>query len=182
MRLPDTNDYRFSDWIQSTADLQTEAYGSDPIQLLRVRVAADDDYEGHFYVEEEGADFFRWNAFALVSEVVEMSEEIGWKPWATNRDVDRTKLIGEAVDAMHFLANILRMVGCTGNELTNAYKSKQMRNLERQQKGYTGKDKCGRCHRELDQVDDRYTHEVKGKKFCDARCASEYVRGEEPMF
>lgn len=129
--------YSFDEWLHTTTQLQILAYGRDPA-----------DVEG-----DEMADFARWNMFAAIAEIVEMSEEIGWKPWATSRLVNREAMIGEAVDALHFLANLLRMVGCSGAELTRAYKAKQLKNLQRQIKGYDGvKEKCAYCHRELDRL------------------------------
>lgn len=112
--LPDI--YSFKDWLNSTAVLQIVAYDRDPAEL-----------EG-----DEAADFYRWNAFALISELIEQSNEIGWKPWATARYVNRDQFISEMVDLLHFAGNILRMVECTGEELTAAYKAKQLKNLARQ--------------------------------------------------
>ena len=131
MKLPETDLYSFEDWLRSTADLQMEAYGRDPAQLTDASCTRFEDPEGNI--------FFAWNCFALMSEVVEMSEEVGWKPWASSRHVNRERVIEEAVDAMHFLGNILRMVHCTGGELTAAYKAKQEENLRRQQEGYDGR-------------------------------------------
>jgi hypothetical protein len=131
MNLPETDDYTFSDWLSSTALLQMEAYGKDPGLLVNNDITEFNDAEGNI--------FFAWNSFAMMAEVVEMADEVGWKPWATSRHINRERVIEEAVDAMHFLGNILRMVRCTGGELTEAYKAKQEKNLQRQQEGYDGR-------------------------------------------
>lgn len=134
MKLPDVECYSFADWIHSTAELQMQGYGCDPAAL-----------EG-----DDMAEFARWNVLATTDEMHEFLNEIGWKPWATSRHVNRDQAVGEIVDALHFIGNLLRMLNVTGRELTSRYKAKQLINLERQLAGYDGvSTKCPSCKRDL---------------------------------
>ena len=134
--------YTFTQWLETTALLQIIAYGRDPRDLV------EDD--GHGQLTEEGAEFFRWNVLAAQAELVELLNEAGWKPWATSRHFNREQIIGEAVDALHFIANLLRMTGCTGHELSARYRGKQLVNLDRQIASYDGvTGKCRVCKRDL---------------------------------
>ena len=61
-----------------------------------------------------------------------MSVEYSWKHWATDAPfVERQRVLEEAVDAGHFLANILVAIGVTDEEWEEAYQAKQERNRER---------------------------------------------------
>lgn len=101
------------------------------------------------------ADYALLNAYALVDEVSEAMDEIAWKPWAVNRGtVNRDLMVGELVDAAHFMANLLTMLGVTDEEWARRYEEKQQRNARRQGSdgGYDSKqDKCPHCKRELDK-------------------------------
>lgn len=129
----------FSEWIEVQASLQRAMGEIDPRDLGPT---------------PERAEFVRWNVLACIAELIEMLEETPWKPWATSTQFDRRAVIREAVDAMHFLGNVLRVVDCSGEELTLEFLKKNRRNLQRQLDGYDGRsDKCGHCNRELDELD-----------------------------
>lgn len=125
-------------WLDGTLALQREAFGVDPPSL-----------EG-----DELADYILWNALALHDEVSEMLQEVGWKPWTQPRGwVNRDAMIGEVVDQLHFIANILVTVGCTGSELQQRYTEKVAKNRARQLGGDDGVSRrCPRCRRSLDDV------------------------------
>lgn len=127
----------FESWLELTRELQTRSFGTDPHELEGV----------------ERAEFVSWNTTALVAELGEMLAEFpGWKPWVTDRSVlNREAFIGEMVDALHFVANILSAVRCTDDELNAAYMRKVRKNEERMASGtYDGvSEKCPECKREL---------------------------------
>lgn len=127
----------FTSWLGSTLDLQIKSYGQDPSKL-----------EG-----EERMDFIRWNILAATDELHEALNETGWKPWVTSNHLNREEFIGEMVDVLHFIANLLVTAGCTGEELGRRYAEKQYRNAKRQEEGYTGTDKCPTCRRAFDDLD-----------------------------
>ncbi len=130
----------FSEWIQLQASLQ-RTIGVDPRDLGPT---------------PERSDFVRWNVLAAIAELMEALDEMPWKPWATTTQFNRKAVIAELVDAMHFIANVLRVVDATGEELTQEYLRKNRRNLERQLEGYDGKTgKCGACGRELSDLADQ---------------------------
>lgn len=138
----------FGDWLAKTDELQKEAYGNDL---------------GAMDPEARAAEF-RTQAFSAVSELVEMSNEIGWKPWATSRHINREAFISEGVDVLHFVANLLLLAGCTDEELNAGYVAKMEKNRRRQLEGYDGvSTKCPRCKRALD--DDAVTCDP-AREFC----------------
>lgn len=119
--------------------LQRLSYGTDPAQL-----------EG-----DERATYFHGMVAALVFELGEMSNEIGWKPWGTDRTLDRERYIKEGVDVMHFVGNLLALAGVTDDELNEAYTAKMKVNQERMEReNYDGRTegKCVRCKRSFDDV------------------------------
>jgi hypothetical protein len=140
LELPETDDYTFGDWLGSTQDLQLAAYGLDWPSFV----------EDGLLTEEGAVAVITRGSYAAIAEIVEMTDEVGWKPWATGRHVNREAVVREAVDVLHFVGNVLSMVGCSGEELTAAYKAKQLKNLQRQVEGYDGvSSKCPKCRREL---------------------------------
>ena len=131
----------FDEWLESTRQLQLSSYG--------VSLPFEPDDDGS-YTEQE-IEWLRWNVLAATDELHEMLNEVGWKPWATSRHLNREAYVGELVDVLHFVANMLSMVGVSGTELTRRYKEKQERNAARQRDGYTGvQEKCPNCGRGLD--------------------------------
>lgn len=115
--------------------LQINTYGIDPPTL-----------DG-----DERVEFIRWNVLALEDELHEALGEVGWKPWATSRHLNRESYVGELVDAWHFLMNLLLVAGVTEEEFVARYDAKRRRNAERQVEGYDGvADKCPKCWRALD--------------------------------
>lgn len=85
------------------------------------------------------ADFVTWNVAALVAEVGEALEQVGWKNWAARRGwVNREAFVGELIDVQHFLNNLLCSVGVTDEELQARYAVKQELNRSRQRDGYQG--------------------------------------------
>lgn len=150
----------FDDWLRIMEKLQQVAYG-----------AYYDTFDN-----EERADSLRMNLFALTSEVVEMGQEVGWKPWSSPQGwVNKEALIGEAVDAMHFLANLLKHADCHPRELTAAYKIKLRKNVQRQLDGYNVIDaKCPRCHRDLSEVSRINLYQsADGIRYCSKECSDD---------
>lgn len=107
---------------------------------------------------EAWAVFMRWNAFALEDELHEAMAEVGWKPWAESRHLNREAFIAEMVDGFHFFMNLLLAgsPGMTPQEIADefgvAYRNKNQVNAQRQEEGYTGMAKCPGCHRDLKET------------------------------
>lgn len=125
-------------WLESTKKLQEESYGVDFSTL-----------EG-----DDLADYFIVNHTALVCELTEFMDEVGWKPWATPRGwVSREQAVKELIDAGHFLANLCAALGVTDEEWVERYQAKQALNAKRQLEGYDGKStKCPSCKRAVDDT------------------------------
>jgi hypothetical protein len=132
-------DMQFGQWLETTRDLQREYYDGDPAE----------------FKDDARADFILWNVLAATDELHEALQEVGWKPWATGRGwMNRDAFVGEMVDVMHFVANLLVTANVTGEELSQAYMDKVHRNEARMASGkYDGRDKCPACGRALDDSD-----------------------------
>lgn len=123
-------------WLESTRQLQVEAYGDTNWPKTG----------------EALAESVKMNALAAMVEIGEAIAEVGWKDWASERGwVNRDAFIRELVDVDHFVANMLVAVGCTDQEWEEAYRKKQQINRDRQTAGYDGRsNKCPRCKRAYD--------------------------------
>lgn len=137
---------------------------------------------------DELAQFITWNMTALIKELSEATDELGWKPWASSRHINMVPALYEMVDAWHFFLNMLLAIGAWGKatpgwitaEFEQYYREKNARNLQRQVEGYDGvSDKCAHCHRELPERPLAIALGPKFSptgvaKFCSERCATEY--------
>lgn len=127
--------YEFRDALADQHALQQKSYKKDPTTL--------DD--------EERAEFIRWNVLALEDELHEALQEVGWKPWATSRHLNRDAFKGELVDAYHFFMNLMLAADIDADEFLEAYQAKRTKNAKRQAEGYDGvTGKCPHCKRALD--------------------------------
>lgn len=126
----------FGNWLKATDQLQKEYFGNDLAAM-----------EG----KQREAEVIL-QAYAATEEIHEATAEVSWKPWAKSEFFNREAYIGELVDALHFIANMLCIAGCTDAELTAAYEEKMERNRERQRNNYTGRDKCDNCRRAIDDI------------------------------
>ncbi len=148
--LPD--DMTLSQWLTALEMLQEVAFGAHYDEF-------DDQYRG---------DSMLMNLYALVCEVVEMGDEMGWKTWSSPRGfINREPAIREMVDQMHFQGNLLKHCKATGAEVGAELKKKMLKNLERQLDGYNvrGK-KCPACHRDQS---DRIIEGVPMRCYCGAK-------------
>lgn len=125
-------------WLASTRELQERFFKAD-FSIMET----DPD---HF------ADAIVWNHTALVVELGEFMNEVGWKTWSVPRGwVNREAAIGELVDAGHFMANMLTYLGVDDDEWERRYRAKQEVNRQRQRDGYDARSrKCPGCHRAYD--------------------------------
>ena len=127
-------------WLESTEQLQIEAYGND----LRSLTGADRDVA------------LMTHAYALNDEIGEALDETSWKPWDKKNVgvINKEAFKGELVDALHFFANLCVLGEISEEELWEAYREKQERNRARQaaKGGYDSKkNRCPNCRRELDK-------------------------------
>ena len=136
----------FNNWLRRTRELQKDVYfinyeemEGDKPQNIRSLV-----------------EYMRWNMLAIDDELAEMRQAISWKPWQHDAPyADREEVIKEAVDVLHFVANIIVAAGGTDEMLDNFYLEKMERNKQRQLDGYKVKDigvKCTLCQRAIDDV------------------------------
>lgn len=120
-------------WLRSTVDLQTNVYGYDLDHLIDKTV------------EVNALQYYMtWNLLAAIIEMAEMSVEMHWAPWSTDKPfVNRERVRDEGVDVGHFLGNILTAAGVTDKEYEAAYRAKQAKNRRRAESGTYSKVKGG---------------------------------------
>lgn len=145
---------KMQDWLNSQSELQRKMPSPHPTDLF-TRATEEDrgDYELPTDEDRKPAiDFLHWNVTALTDELHELLGEIGWKPWAKSRHINLEAARGEAIDAMHFLANIFLVLGLDdAEEVMRRYHAKHKKNAARQEAGYDGvSTKCPGCKRALD--------------------------------
>src|SRR5687768_5592578 len=83
-------------------------------------------------ITEEKIYYAKDQTLALLSEVHEALDEIGWKSWATSRHFNRDAFVGELVDALHFLMNLFIIAECPPHEIFSKYIAKNEKNIARQ--------------------------------------------------
>jgi hypothetical protein len=86
---------------------------------------------------------------------MEGMHEFDWKPWVKTElgFLNRDAFVGEMIDVLHFVANMLVAAGCTDDELSNKYAEKQQKNRDRMASGgYSAiKPRCPYCGRNYDE-------------------------------
>lgn len=136
----------FNNWVARTRDLQSKVY-----YINFDEMSGDKEANIRRLVE-----YMRWNMLAIDDELAEMRQAISWKPWQHDKPyADREEILKEAVDVLHFVANIIVAAGGTDAELDKLYLEKMERNKKRQLDGYKVKDigvKCALCARAIDDV------------------------------
>lgn len=141
-----TDTQLFKEWLARTKDLQKNVFKID-------YDAMDGDSPEKINALVE---FMRWNMLAIDDELAEMRQAISWKPWQHDAPyADREEVIKEAVDVLHFVANIITACGGTDEELDRFYVEKMEKNRKRQEAGYAVKAdgvKCAKCTRAIDDV------------------------------
>jgi len=61
------------------------------------------------------------NILALVSETMEVLNELNWKPWKKPNAVNRTRLVKELVDVLMIYCNLLNSLEVNADELELMY-------------------------------------------------------------
>ena len=140
----------FKQWLNETKVLQEEVYHADFDHFAWDGEDTDKIVNLVHYIDTMFA--------ATVHEMIELHDETSWKPWQHDEPyVNRNAVMKEAIDALHFISNILCAVGVTDDELTQEYLKKMQINRDRQERaeGYhvlAAGVKCLACKRALDDV------------------------------
>lgn len=135
-KMSPTPDVLFGQWIEKTKYLQEEFYG----------------HKFEDFTHQELVEWIRINVLAAEDELHEALGEVSWKPWASAQFFNREAYLGEIVDVLHFIGNLVAGAGITDEELNTAYLEKMERNRQRQREGYTGVAKCVKCKRAVDDI------------------------------
>jgi len=102
---------------------------------LRVPIA----YSDESFIRNEAilTEAMKIYIVALQVELVEVLNELNWKPWKrTRKDVDMAKLKDELADCLHFLLELFIIAGVSANQAYELYWDKMQVNLKRQAGGY----------------------------------------------
>lgn len=133
---------QFDKWLADQRRYQAETF--------------DVDY-GHMASDvDEMTAYVTMNLNAAFLELAEAQQEVPWKPWAKTEkraevwETGRDKVVGEIVDVLMFIGNVLTAVGCSDEELAERYGEKMDVNRQRQSAGYDGRNKCDSCGRAFD--------------------------------
>lgn len=78
---------------------------------------------------------------AMQQELAELTDSVPWKWWARYQEFDQQNARVEVVDLFHFLISLAQVLGMTADDVYEAYLRKNVINHERQDGGYTQKDK-----------------------------------------
>jgi len=85
------------------------------------------------------SEWLQRKAIALNVEMAEVMDEVNYKWWKNNAEIDKQKVKEELVDVFHFFVSMCLDVGMTGDELHKLYIEKNEKNVSRQ-RGKFGKD------------------------------------------
>lgn len=73
--------------------------------------------------------------FAFIKEVIELMDELSWKPWKPRKPIDKVRVADEFADILAFLGlliiYVMRLTGLTHDELAQAYLRKSDVNMAR---------------------------------------------------
>lgn len=86
--------------------------------------------------ELQGITSTEWiqkNVLATISELGELLDEVNFKWWKNERDIDRDALCEELVDILHFFVSMCLHAGMDAEELYRIYLDKNKENFDRQQ-------------------------------------------------
>lgn len=132
--------------------------------------------------DEDLANYIQVQTLACLDELHEALAEVGWKPWAKSRHLNRDAFVGELIDAFHFLLNLFMAADVDTRELVEKFHAKNDVNWQRQRDNYDGvSTKCEMCRRALDEPG-KESHQVKnsqGKLFCNPECLAIHASKEE---
>jgi hypothetical protein len=149
---------QFNEWLETQKLYQAETFGAD-FQLMDVDV-------------NKLTEYVTMNLNAAFLEVAEAQQEVPWKPWAKTEKraevwaTGRDKVVGEIVDVLMFLSNVLVAVGCSDEELAARYGEKMDVNRQRQAVGYDNRNKCYGCGRAFDDKGVEIVGQVHGDEYC----------------
>ena len=113
---------------------------------------------------EEKIQYLKDMILAGEDELHEAMAEMGWKPWASSRHINRDAVVSELVDTMQFIMNMLTALGATAGEVETKHYQKLRVNWQRlESKAYDGvAGKCPICKRALDDP----TTKCQPGKYC----------------
>jgi hypothetical protein len=89
--------------------------------------------------QKEWAEKMAYNILASHAEHTELLEWLPWKNWKTYSLIDKTSIEEaryEAIDILHFVLNMMMLLGMTPETIYDLFMRKQAENRNRQKRGY----------------------------------------------
>ena len=77
---------------------------------------------------------------SLFSEVNELMNELNWKHWKNEKELDYEAIKYEAIDILHFLLTVFIVLDMTEKEIVDYYMNKNKENHERQEGKIKGRE------------------------------------------
>lgn len=84
------------------------------------------------HLEHESGVWIQREMLAMLSEMSEVLEEVGFKWWKNPKPIDSVKLKEELIDMLHFFLSMCIDAGMTPDEMFDMYIEKHDENLKRQ--------------------------------------------------
>ena len=82
----------------------------------------------------------------MSQEIAELTDSVPWKWWAKYQKFDEQNARVEVMDLFHFLISLAQVLGMSVDDVFNAYVKKNEVNFQRQESGYSVKDKSDSKH------------------------------------
>jgi dUTPase. len=159
VKRPEGETVKFDKWLAEQRKYQAQTFNVD-YMLMDVDV-------------DELTKYVTMNLNAAFLELAETQQEVPWKPWAKTEDrakvwsTGRDKVVGEIVDVLMFVGNVLTAVNCTDSELAQRYEAKMEVNRQRQAAGYDNANKCDGCGRAFDDHGVKLAGVMNAKPHCE---------------
>lgn len=83
---------------------------------------------------------------AISQEVAELTDSVPWKWWAKYQRFDKQNARVEVADLFHFLVSLAQVLDMSAEDIFEAYRKKNVVNVQRQDTGYTAKDASDSKH------------------------------------
>ena len=138
VQLPDGD--MFSNMFASQLDFQTSLSGDSYLSLVSLFTSSGHGARHHTpTAQKEWAEKMAYNILASHAEHTELLEWLPWKNWKTYGDMEPEAIQEaryEAIDILHFVMNMMMLLGMKPEMIYDMFMRKQQENRNRQERGY----------------------------------------------
>ncbi len=111
----------------------------EPTDLFQMTLDVQQKMQEKYYPNVEAMfmeDQMLISTRAIIHEIIEVEDEVNWKHWKKDIEVDEEKIAEELVDVFIFFMNLMNASEMTAKELIERTLDKIDVNIERQKSGY----------------------------------------------